>query len=256
MVLSQSRCEVILTSVKFVEKFVQSGTKVVVICQFGMKKTKIALLGASSKTGVEFIELSKNHPDVEVYAFVRNPEKLKNELKTLPSNLSIVRFNVSGTNEWEAAIEECAVWVSIVGISGLMAARQPGDLYKKTASLLTALSDKYHPERILVVTSGGVVEAEGEPWILKKVLKPYFLNPMYADMRQMEHIIAESDMNYTIVRPPYLTNGKMKKDYRIVVDGWFKDDKVLSRKDLAHFLFTNAITLEERYNRRIVGLSY
>ena len=122
--------------------------------------------------------------------------------------------------------------------------------------MLSTLSDKYHPERILVVTSGGVVEAEGEPWILKKVLKPYFLNPMYADMREMERIIAESQMNYTIVRPPYLTNGKMKQDYRIIVDDWFKDDKVLSRKDLAHFLFTNAIKSENLYNRRIVGLSY
>lgn len=221
-----------------------------------MKKIKIALLGASSKTGVEFIKLSQNHPAVEIYAFVRNPQKLKNELKTLPPNLSIVGFNVSGTNEWETIIEKCAVWVSIVGISGLMAARKPGELYKKTANLLSTLSDKYHPERILVVTSGGVVEAEGEPWILKKVLKPYFLNPMYADMREMERIIAESQMNYTIVRPPYLTNGKMKEDYRIIVDDWFKDDKVLSRKDLAHFLFTNAIKSENLYNRRIVGLSY
>lgn len=226
------------------------------ICQFGMKKLKIALLGASSKTGVEFIELSKSHPSVEVYAFVRNPEKLRNALKTLPPNLSIVSFNVSGTNEWETVIEECAVWVSIVGISGLLGARQPGDLYKKTANLLTTLSDRHHPERVLVVTSGGVVEGEGEPWILKKVLKPYFLNPMYADMRAMEHIIAESDMNYTIVRPPYLTNGTMKEEYRIVLDEWFKDDKVLSRKDLAHFLFTNATRTENLYNRRVVGLSY
>lgn len=221
-----------------------------------MEKIKIALLGASSKTGVEFIELSNNHPSIEIFALVRNPGKLENALKTLPSNLTIVAFNVNGTKEWEKIIEKCTVWVSIVGISGLMAARKPGDLYKKTANLLSSLADKYHPDKVLVVTSGGVVEAEGEPWILKKVLKPYFLNPMYADMREMERIIVESQMNYTIVRPPYLTNGRMREEYRIIVDDWFKDDKDLSRKDLAHFLFTNAVKLENLYNRRVVGLSY
>lgn len=221
-----------------------------------MKNMKIALLGASSKTGLEFIELASKDSSVEVHAFVRNPQKLKKSIKNLPNNLSIHQFDVYGSNEWEEILKECKIWVSIVGISGLMAARKPRALYKNTANLLLSLSIKYNPEKLFVVTSGGVVEAEGEPFILKYILKPYFLNPMYSDMREMEKIIQESKINYTIVRPPYLTTGKLKGEYRIILDDWFKDDKVLSRKDLAHFLFTNAIDPNNLYNRKVVGISY
>jgi putative NADH-flavin reductase len=221
-----------------------------------MKHSKIALLGATSKTGLEFIKLASTDANIEVFAFVRNVEKLKQGLKEIPANLQIVPFDVRGDQAWSKQLAECDVWVSIVGIAGLMAARKPNKLYERTAQLLTQQAALHNPKRVIVVTSGGVVESESEPWILKKVLKPYFLNPMYDDMRVMEKMISTSSMNYTVVRPPYLTNGKMVGSYRVIMDEWFTDDKVLSRKDLAHFLFAQSSELNENFNRRFVGVSY
>ncbi len=221
-----------------------------------MSFSKIALLGATSKTGIELIKMYSEAASVEVFAFVRNVKKLESAFVRLPKNLKIVPFDVRGDKGWKKELSECNVWISIVGISGLLAARKPNKLYENTANLLKSMALQFNPNRVFVVTSGGVVEAAGEPWILKKVLKPYFLNPMYDDMREMEKIILNSSMNYTIVRPPYLTNGKMKGEYRIVLDTWFDDDKVLSRKDLAHFLFLGSKDLDENHNKRIVGLSY
>lgn len=221
-----------------------------------MRLTKIALLGATSKTGIELIKLYSQDDTIEVYAFVRNARKLETAFADFPKNLKIFPFDVRGGAEWKTALSECRVWISIVGISGLLAARKPNKLYESTGFLLVDVAEKLNPDRVLVVTSGGVVESEGEPWILKKVLKPFFLNPMYEDMRKMEKIFINSSVNYTIVRPPYLTNGKMKGEYRMVLDKWFDDDKVLSRKDLAHFLFTGSKVLDKNLNKRIVGLSY
>lgn len=221
-----------------------------------METLKIALLGATSKTGFEFINLAAERPNTEVFAFVRNVEKINSQFKELPKNLKVVQFDVRGDQSWSQLLSECDVWVSIVGIAGLLAAKTPNQLYEKTAYLLKEMGERFQPKRVLVVTSGGVVESESEPWILKKVLKPYFLNPMYADMRKMEQILRDSDINYTIVRPPYLTNGKLKANYRIIMDDWFKDDKVLSRKDLAHFLLNQSTQLDEKFKKRFVGVSY
>lgn len=221
-----------------------------------MRLTKIALLGATSKTGIELIKLYSVVATVEVYAFVRNAEKLESALVGLPENLKIIPFDIRGDDGWKVALSECELWISIVGISGLLAARKPNKLYENTGSLLVNLAEQFNPHRVFVITSGGVVESVGEPWILKKVLKPFFLNPMYDDMRKMEEIIVNSSMNYTIVRPPYLTNGKMVGEYRMILDRWFDDDKVLSRKDLAHFLFNGSTLLDEKLNKRIVGISY
>lgn len=221
-----------------------------------MSFSKIALLGATSKTGIELIKLFSEAANVEVFAFVRNVKKLETELVRLPKNLKIVPFDVRGDQAWMRELSECSIWISIVGISGLLAARKPNKLYENTANLLTQLAIQFNPKRVFVVTSGGVVESPGEPWILKKVLKPYFLNPMYDDMREMEKLILQSSMNFTIVRPPYLTNGKMKGDYRTILDSWFDDDKDLSRKDLAHFLYKQSMVLDEKLSKRIVGISY
>lgn len=221
-----------------------------------METSKIALLGATSKTGFEFINLAAAMPNVEIFAFVRNVVKINNQFKVLPRNLRIVQFDVRGDQSWAKILSECDVWVSIVGIAGLLAARNPNQLYEKTAFLLKEMGEAFQPKRVIVVTSGGVVESESEPWILKRVLKPYFLNPMYADMRKMEQILRDSKINYTIVRPPYLTNGKLKGSYRIIMDDWFTDDKVLSRKDLAHFLLNQSIGVDDNFNRRFVGVSY
>lgn len=221
-----------------------------------MSFSKIALLGATSKTGIELIKLYSEAANVEVFAFVRNVKKLETELVRLPKNLKIIPFDVRGDRAWMRELSECSIWISIVGISGLLAARKPNKLYENTANLLTQLAIQFNPKRVFVVTSGGVVESPGEPWILKKVLKPYFLNPMYDDMREMEKLVLQSSMNFTIVRPPYLTNGKMKGDYRTILDSWFDDDKDLSRKDLAHFLYKQSMVLDEKLSKRIVGISY
>lgn len=45
-----------------------------------MEIKKIALFGATGQTGIEFIQQCKNTPNLEVKAFVRNPEKLKKKL--------------------------------------------------------------------------------------------------------------------------------------------------------------------------------
>jgi putative NADH-flavin reductase len=210
---------------------------------------KIALFGATGATGIEFINQSENF-GYNITAFVRSPEKLEEKFP----KLKIVKASIDDYDILKKSVVDFDVVISLVGIAGIMQARKPNALYERTAKMLTKITSENNINRLIVVTSGGVVEAQNEPWFFKYLLKPIFLNKMYDDMRVMENIITNSNLNYTIVRPPFLTKGKLTKNYRVILDKWFDDDKDLSRADLAHYLL-NCLH-DNNIFKRIVGLSY
>lgn len=210
---------------------------------------KIALFGATGGTGIEFLTQSENY-SYDITAFVRSPEKLKEQFP----NLKLVKASIDDFEILKKEVVDFDVIVSLVGISGLLQARKPNAIYERTGKNLTKLATLNNIKRLIIVSSGGVVEAENEPWFFKYLLKPIFLNKMYEDMRIMENIVTSSDLDYTIVRPPYLTKGKLTKKYRVILDKWFDDDKDLSRADLAHYLL-NCLD-DKKISRRIVGVSY
>jgi len=210
---------------------------------------KIALFGATGGTGIEFLTQSVNY-SYDITAFVRSPEKLKEQFP----NLKLVKASIDDFEILKKELVDFDVIVSLVGISGLLQARKPNAIYERTGKNLTKIATLNNIKRLIIVSSGGVVEAENEPWFFKYLLKPIFLNKMYDDMRVMENIITSSNLDYTIVRPPYLTKGKLTKKYRVILDKWFDDDKDLSRADLAHYLL-NCLD-DYKISRRIVGVSY
>ena len=73
-------------------------------------------------------------------------------------------------------------------------------------------------------------------------------------MLVMESSLKASQLDWTIVRPPYLTNGPQTESYRISIDENFKDDKDLSRADLAHFIINK--TISKQYSKKVIAISY
>lgn len=208
-----------------------------------------SIIGATGGTGIEFLTQSENY-SYDITAFVRSPEKLKEQFP----NLKLVKASIDDFEILKRELVDFDVIVSLVGVSGLLQARKPNAIYERTGKNLTKIATLNNIKRLIIVSSGGVVEAENEPWFFKYLLKPIFLNKMYDDMRVMENIITSSNLDYTIVRPPYLTKGKLTKKYRVILDKWFEDDKDLSRADLAHYLL-NCLE-DNKISRRIVGVSY
>lgn len=91
-------------------------------------------------------------------------------------------------------------------------------------------------------------------WFYTNVLKPLFLGNMYEDMQRMENVLEASGIDYTIVRPPYLTKGPPTGAYRVQRHENFRDDKSLSRGNLAHFLL-RAATEPGAFSRMKVAIS-
>ena len=211
---------------------------------------QIAIIGATGGTGQHFLKLAvaAGH---DVTALARSPDKLAD----WRDHLRLVRADGRDTSSLiEALKPEIEVVVNIVGASNLSQARKVTDLYSETATNLVNAIDHHGISRLVAVSSSGVEPQENDNWFYVHVLKRFFLQPMYDDMLRMEATLRSSSVEYTIVRPPYLTKGVPTGRYRVSRESNFKDDKTLRRGDLAHFLLR---CCEERgeWARTMVALS-
>jgi putative NADH-flavin reductase len=87
----------------------------------------------------------------------------------------------------------------------------------------------------------GISAVPAEPEDQKSTLERYLVHPLlhlffgggYDDMRRMEDLLAASDRDWTVFRPPYLTNGASTGRYRIALDSPLPRARSVSRADLA-----------------------
>jgi putative NADH-flavin reductase len=72
--------------------------------------------------------------------------------------------------------------------------------------------------------------------ILTALLRHTLLRNVAKDSAEMEHVVMESGLDWTIARPPRLTNGPLTGHYRIKDGRLPRGSLSLSRADVAHFL--------------------
>ncbi|WP_433160757.1 NAD(P)-dependent oxidoreductase [Kribbella sp. CA-247076] len=126
-----------------------------------------------------------------------------------------------------------------------------------TRSILVALSET-GVRRFVAVSAAPVgPEAPDEGFLNRRVLLPFInavLADTYADLGAMEADIAKSSADWTIVRPPKLTNGSLTGKYRTVVGGTVARGYVISRADVAHLML--AALDDPALVDRPVGIAY
>ena len=59
------------------------------------------------------------------------------------------------------------------------------------------------------MSSWGTQKEPGNPKLIEWFLKPLIMAGFIHDMALMEKILMETKLNYTVVRPPGLTNGEL-----------------------------------------------
>ena len=91
--------------------------------------------------------------------------------------------------------------------------------------------------RRLITISGSIVTDEGESPYLRYLIKPVarrtFLRHVCADMRRGEDQIRDSDLDWTIFRPPALNDKAATGAYRTAIDRNLPHGFNVSRADLA-----------------------
>lgn len=210
----------------------------------------IVIIGATGGTGRHFLELA-TQAGHDVTALARTVEKLSD----WRDRVQIAQADGRDVDSLKAALTpDAEVVVNIVGASNLSQARKVTDLYSVTASNLIEAMSHHGIKRLISVSSSGVEPQENDNWFYVHILKRFFLQPMYDDMLRMESLLRGSGLDYTIVRPPYLTKGPPTGKYRTSLNANFTDDKTLRRGDLAHFLL-RACEDNATWARSMVALS-
>src|SRR5947209_1751710 len=89
--------------------------------------------------------------------------------------------------------------------------------------------------RLVVVSNSGIIDGGDGP-VTRFVAKPILrrvLRHTWNDMRRMEDLVRASELDWTLMRPPMLTNGARTGTYRTAVDRTVRGGVRLSRADLA-----------------------
>jgi putative NADH-flavin reductase len=85
------------------------------------------------------------------------------------------------------------------------------------------------------------------------IVRATLLRHPMADQRAQERFLAASDLDYTIVRPPCLTNEPATGTYRVLPDGLPSSSLHVSRADVADFMLQQLT--DPRFHRRGVYIA-
>jgi putative NADH-flavin reductase len=182
----------------------------------------------------------------EVTAVVRNPDRLSREVRAVRADLA----------DPDPAALEAAVRGADAVLSGLgpRAGAKAGVAAAGTGAI-TAAMKAADARRIVVVSAApvGVVPVPGRPrpprhdpgdgFVMRHALGPLtraILRNRYADLALMEDILAGSGLDWTVVRPPRLTNGPLTGSYRTAAGQNLRRGFTISRADVAHLMLAAA----------------
>jgi putative NADH-flavin reductase len=211
---------------------------------------KILIFGASGGTGVQLVEqaLQQGH---SVTAFVRNPEKLQSK----DSNLKVIQGDVMDLVTVQQAIYgQDAVMCSIGS-----PANKNGTVRSTGTKNIVVAMEKAGIRRFVCQTSLGYGDSrevlDRTPFYFKYIIVPFILRKGFADHALQENHVRNSRLDWIIVRPGNLTDGKLTGKYKHGFLANAKDIKVkISRADVAHFMLRQL--KDDTYLNKTPGLSY
>ena len=190
---------------------------------------KFIVFGSTGGTGRQIIQqaLDAGHT---VTAVARNPAALT----TQHPNLLVIKADVLQLSTFEAAMQQQDVVLSALGFKKL----KDEMVYSKGVHNIVSVMNKYGLRRILCVSASAVETSPKLSFIVRMLTKllQRILKKPYADVLCMEQLLKETKLDWTVVRPPRLTNGRLKGKYRFAVNEWLPHCTNISRADLANFM--------------------
>lgn len=198
-------------------------------------KTKVLVLGAGGAIAQYVINFLLDDSNIDLSLFARD----KNQIQQYGSSAKIIEGNVLNRTELSEAISgQGIVYVNLSG---------PVD---KMAKEIISVMDAYRVKRLIFVTSLGIYKevagkfGEWNERMIGSALNTY---------RKAADVIEKSDLDYTIVRPSWLTN-KDETDYETTQKGEPFVGTEVARKAVAAYI-TSIIKNPEKDIKASVGVN-
>jgi putative NADH-flavin reductase len=191
---------------------------------------RIAVFGGTGATGVLLINqaLDRGH---SVTAYARHPEKLGID----DDRLTVVAGELSDAAAIERVVKGSDAVISLLG-QGRPVKGTPIAL--GTRAILAAM-DTSGVRRIIAVATASAPDPRDQPGLRTRFfvgISKRFMRPAYDDVVATAQAIRESDRYWTIVRPPFLTNGRLTGQVSVGYLGDGVTGTYLSRANAADFM--------------------
>jgi len=206
---------------------------------------KLTIFAATGGIGRQILEQAVDAGH-DVTAVVRHPQKLPDELS---SQIRVVSADL-------AAPDPAMLTSAVQGADGVLSGLGPrskaeAGISARGTQAIAAAMKAAGARRIVVVSAApiGTVPSPGRPnppkhdpgdgFIMQHLLNPLIkaaLRKHYADLALMEDILRDSDLDWTAVRPPRLTDKPLTGTYRTAHGQNLRRGLVISRADVAHYM--------------------
>jgi len=202
---------------------------------------KLTIIAATGGVGRELLEqaVAAGH---DVTAVVRNPGKLSQEVRAITADL--------------AAPDPAALETAVAGADAVLSGLGPhsnsdaGIASQGTPAIVAAMKAA-GVRRIVAVSAApvGTVATPSRPsppkhdpgdgFFMRHLLSHIAnarLGKVFADLAQMEDILARSGLDWTVIRPPQLTGKPLTGTYRTAYGQNLKGGLSVPRADVAHLM--------------------
>jgi putative NADH-flavin reductase len=185
---------------------------------------KILVIGATGPTGREIVSrgLAIGH---EIAALVRSKRH-----RAFPAGTGEVLGDVMNPASLEAVVRGHEAVISSLGTRKI----GPTTLFSEGTRNLICGMKAAGVNRLVCITGVGAGDSRGHGGFLyDMILQPLVLRHIYANKDRQEAIIQASGLDWTIVRPGRLTNGRRTETYRELYNLAHIKMSTISRSDVA-----------------------
>ncbi len=220
---------------------------------------KVTIFGATGGIGRQILEqaIAAGH---DVTAVVRSPKNLSRKVRTVIADLAAPDPAVL-----ESAVEGAEAVLSGLGPRPLS---ETGIASRGTRAIVAAMQAT-GVRRIVVVSAAPISTVPspgrsnppkhdpGDGFFMRHLLGPLTkaaLRKPYADLALMEDILRDSGLDWTVVRPPRLSDKPLTRIYRTAYGQNLRRGLFISRADVAHLMLT--VLEQPETIRQAIGIAY
>jgi putative NADH-flavin reductase len=211
-------------------------------------RMRILVIGATGGTGRELVRqaLERGHP---VTALVRNPARMRES----HANLTVTKGNVMDPASLAPAMQGQDAVVCALGHKRWLG---PSNILSQGTRNIVDAMKAAGVHRLVVETALGVGDSAGRLGLYYTLFVIPFILPFYwHDKGRQERVVRENGLDWIIVRPGQLTNGKKRGQYKHGPHvGNFLWSVSISRADTTDFMLNQLG--ETPYLRSAVGVCY
>jgi putative NADH-flavin reductase len=210
---------------------------------------KLTIFGSTGGTGAQLVQqaLAAGH---DVTAVARNPARV--ELRH--DHLRVLRGDVLDAASVEEAVRGQDAVASCIGNT---TRETPVTLYSAGTGTILGAMRTGDIRRFICISANPLVVGNGDVLLDRLVLKPIvraIFRAPYADLARMEEEVRRSGLDWTIVRPPRLTDKPHTGRYRLAYDRNLPRGRSIARADLADAMLK--LLDDPKSSRMAVAVAY